>query len=425
MRTSVFFPLAIALAAIIRVFASLGQPIARFPDTIGYEFFRLFGPVNRIGPIPILYSLIHSDPARVATQILLGVAAWTWVALLMARTSQYPRIVLTFILLLGVSPQVVRYDLTILSESLGITFMVFAVASTINVQRQRSPLTVSIWLVSIFSCALTRPVHLWILAVVLAAPFIALVASRGKRANLSTAFLVFILLVGVLQVRANSSTSTLNFYTVLQDRVLRNDERFLWFQQHGMPTSVGMRDALGYDFAEQLPSDVAAIVDLPTGQQPPSLMRIGGVELARWVTEHGWKTYARFIGTHPQDSLSRITSLTNATLSPPNDDFLPLDNGPMIPRVLFGAWELWSLIGIGSLVVVFFKKPKEFTMLLAFAISGLGVYTISMLSSGIEHPRHAVTSAAALRLIACVSAVLALPCARQKANIDGSVVEPS
>ena len=46
-----------------------------------------------------------------------------------------------------------------------------------------------------------------------------------------------------------------------------------------------------------------------------------------------------------------------------------------------------------------------------------------MLTSGIEHPRHAVTSAAALRLIALIAIVLALPKAKQKATLDESVDE--
>jgi hypothetical protein len=221
-----------------------------------------------------------------------------------------------------------------------------------------------------------------------------------------------------LQLRANNSTSALNFYTVLQERVITNDSRFEWFTQQGMPVSPEMRDSTGYDFTEQFPSEVAAIIPLPEGQVPPTLMRVGGVPLAEWVQDNGWKTYAHYVLTHPADTFSRLTSLTNATLSPPNDDFLPLENGPMIPRVLFGSWELWSLLTAGALVVVFLKSRKDFLYLASMCATLIAVYATSLLASGIEHPRHSVTSAVALRLIAIVALVYALPRVRQNRELD-------
>ena len=331
--------------------------------------------------------------------------------------SRYSRTTLAAVLLLGLSPQIVRYDLAILSESLGISFMVLAVAASINVQQKRTPSSITLWIVSISLCATTRPVHLWILLVALIPPMWALITSRGRRVTTPTAILLIVLLAGILQMRENSNTSALNMYTVLQDRVITNDARFQWFSDNGMPISDGMRQATGYDYSGQLPDEVTNIIALPLGQQPPSLMRIGGAPLAQWVKNHGWQTYSRYVVTHPQDSLSRLTSLTNATLSPPNDDFLPLDSGPMIPRVLYGSWELWGTIGLCTTIFVFLKSRKHFALLVGLTFSSAGVYAISMLTSGIEHPRHAVTSAAALRLTTLVALVFAMPKPMQKAKL--------
>jgi hypothetical protein len=252
----------------------------------------------------------------------------------------------------------------------------------------------------------------------LAAPLWVLITSKGRRITVTTVITLMLLLIGFLQLHENSNTSALNFYTVLQDRIITNDARLKWFADHGMPVSNEIRQATGYDFAGQLPKEISDVIPLPVGQQPPSLMRVGGVALAQWVTADGWSTYIQYVATHPQDSLSRLTSLTNATLSPPNDDFLPLDNGPMIPRVLYGAWELWSAIGLGAIVIVFLKNRKAFSLFVGLTLSGFGVYAISMLTSGIEHPRHAVTSAVALRLIALSAIVIAMPKATQKAKLD-------
>lgn len=425
MRPSVFNSLAISLAFVIRIFASLGRPIARFPDSLGYETFRLFGSIDRFWPIPFLYSFVQSDTGRIALHVAFGSVAWTWCAHVLSKMSRYSRATLAAVLLLGLSPQIVRYDLAILSESLGISFMVLAVAASINVQQKRTPSSVTIWIVSISLCATTRPVHLWILFVALIPPMWALITSRGRRMTTSTAILLIVLLAGFLQMRENSNTSALNLYTVLQDRVITDDARFQWFSDNGMPISNGMRQATGYDYSGQIPDEVTNIIALPQGQQPPSLMRVGGTPLAQWVKNHGWQAYSRYVVTHPQDSLSRLTSLTNATLSPPNDDFLPLDSGPMIPRVLYGSWELWGMLGLCATFFVFLKSRKNFALLVGLTVSGAGVYAISMLTSGIEHPRHAVTSAAALRLIALVALVFAMPRAMQKAKLDAPDDEPA
>ena len=418
MRTTTFTPLAMFLAFAIRVLASIDRPIARFPDTAGYETFRFLGEIDRFWSVPFLYSLVDSDAGRVALQVGIATAAWSWCALILSRMSSYPRIVLTTVLLLGLSPQVVRYDLTLLSESLGISFFVFTIAASVNLRKNTSTFSAAIWLVSLALCVYTRPVHIWVLVVVLLPPLTTFIARRGRTISLTTVALLIISCGAFLQLRANSSTSALNFYTVLQERVITDDSRFDWFTQQGMPVSPGMRAATGYDFTDQFPTEVAAIIPLPEGQVPPTLMRVGGAPLAQWVQDNGWKTYAHYILTHPADTFSRLTSLTNATLSPPNDDFLPLENGPMIPRVLFGSWELWSLLTVGALAVVFLKSRRDFLFLASMSVTLLAVYATSVLASGIEHPRHSVTSAVALRLIAIVALVYALPRARQNRELD-------
>jgi hypothetical protein len=418
MRTPTFTPLAMFLAFAVRVLASVDRPIARFPDTAGYETFHFLGDIDRFWAVPFLYSLVDSDAGRVALQVVVAAAAWSWCALILSRMSRYTRAVLTAVLLLGLSPQVVRYDLALLSESLGISFFVLTIAASLNLRKNTNSFSVIIWLAGIALCVYTRPVHLWVLVIVLLPPVATFIARRGRTISLTSVALLIISCGAFLQLRANSSTSALNFYTVLQERVITDDSRFEWFTQQGMPISPGMRDATGYDFTDQFPPEVAAIIPLPEGQVPPTLMRVGGPPLAQWVQENGWKTYAHYVLTHPADTFSRLTSLTDATLSPPNDDFLPLENGPMIPRVLFGSWELWSLLTGGALVVVFLKSRRDFLLLASICITLIAVYATSLLTSGIEHPRHSVTSAVALRLLAIVALVYALPRATRNRELD-------
>jgi hypothetical protein len=423
MRTPTFTPLVIFLAFAIRVLACLDRPIARFPDTAGYETFHFLGDIDRFWSVPFFYSLIDNNVGRVTFQVAVATTAWSWCALLLSKMSRYPRTVLSAVLLLGISPQVVRYDLALLSESLGISFFVLTIAASLNVRKRKTAFATAVWLFSLTLCVYTRPVHLWVLLIVLLSPMLAFVNSRGRKVSLTTVILLIISCGALLQLRANSSTSALNLYTVLQERIITDDSRFEWFTQQGMPVSPGMRDAAGYDFVGQFPPEVSAIIPLPEGQQPPSLMRVGGVPLAQWVQDEGWKTYVHYVVAHPEDTFSRLTSLTNATLSPPNDDFLPLDNGPMIPRVLFGSWELWSLLTGSALVFVFLKSRRDFFFLAALSITLAAVYATALLTSGIEHPRHSVTSAVALRLICIVALVFALPKATQNQELDEHVDE--
>jgi hypothetical protein len=418
MRTSTFTPLAILLAFAIRVLASVDRPIARFPDTTGYESFHFLGEIDRFWSVPFLYALVESDAGRVALQVVVAATAWTWCALTLSTMSRYRRTVLATVLLLGLSPQVIRYDLALLSESFGISFLVLAITASLNLRKNANSASITVWLASLTLCAYTRPVHLWVLLVVLLPRLATFIARRGRQFSLTTVILLIILSGAILQLRANSSTSALNFYTVLQERVMTDDNRFAWFTQQGMPLSEGMRSATGYDYIDQLPSEVSAVIPLPQGQVPPTLMRVGGVPLAQWVKDDGWKTYTHYVLTHPTDTFSRMTSLTNATLSPPNDDFLPLQNGPMIPRVLFGSWELWSIITAGALLVVFLKRRKDFLFLSSMCIMLAAVYATTLLTSGIEHPRHSVTSAVALRLIAIVALVYVLPAATRNRELD-------
>ena len=162
MRTSTFTPLAIFLSLALRAVASLDRPIARFPDTTGYETFQFLGDIDRFWAVPFLYALVDTDVGRITLQTVIAATAWSWCALILSRMSRYPRAVLSTVLLLGVSPQVVRYDLALLSESLGISFFVLIIAASLNMRKNANPLSISVWLASVTLCAYTRPVHLWL-----------------------------------------------------------------------------------------------------------------------------------------------------------------------------------------------------------------------------------------------------------------------
>lgn len=423
MKKTNFFILMAVVSLIVRAAASLGRPIARFPDSEGYESLQLVGEIDRMWPVPLMYSLVQSDSARVLLQIAIGSAAWIWLGVVVSRITRWPRIAFMLILCVGLSPEIIRYDVTILSESLGISFAIWAFAMSLQLLTSPTRRIWLIWFVAMGFCAMTRPTHLLIPAVAVLPHVVRFIVSKGRRISLSAVALCVLLVVGAVQAQANSSTSHLNFYTVLAERVIVDNERYQWFVDRGMPDVQGAREAFGYDYPADLPQEVANIVQLPLGQHPPKLMRVGGASLAQWVTQDGWKTYVRYVVTHPTDTASRLTSLTGPTLSPPNGDFLPLDNGPMLPAFMFGSWQLWSVLYLAGTTLMFLRLSTRrlAQLFISFGVILVLMYAASTLTSGIEHPRHAVTAAVMLRVAGLTALLAALP--RSNASTDRDALD--
>jgi hypothetical protein len=402
-------PAALLAYAVVRATGIMGRPAGRFPDSEGWLSLTWWGENTRLWPVPALFTIAGSDGARIATQFVLGTAAWVFLALTLAATSRFPRTIGLATLAVGLTPQVTRWDLAILSESLSITFTVAAVALTVRLVRGTGGLVP--WIVVVSLVGLTRPTHVVVPVVIAAVCVVIAVRSRGSRLVFPALAFTTVAVWGVALVDGNAATSRLNVYTVIANDVAPSDERWTWFVERGMPDAPGAREATGYDFAGALPDDVAAIVELPVGQQPPALVRAGGVALAEWVRDHGVSTLTRWIATHPADVLTTVADRADATLSPPNDDFLPLETRDIWPRDLFGPWQVWVGAWSAALLVALLRgrAGREVRAIAGMAVAVAAVHVITMSYSGIEHQRHAATTAVAVRVVALASLALALP----------------
>lgn len=402
-------PVALVAYAVLRAGVVMGRPVARFPDTDGWLVLTWWGDNTRLWPVPALFTLAGSDGVRVAMQFALGTAAWAHLAITLSRVSRFPRTMGLATLALGLTPQVTRWDLAILSESLGITFSVVAVALTVRLARTEGSLIA--WLGAIALVGLTRPTQLIIVVACAAVCIVVALRSRGQRLVFPTLVLTVVSVWGAALVNDNAPTSRLNVYTVLANDVATSDERWSWFVGAGMPDVPGARDAVGYDFAGALPDDLAAIVDLPVGQQPPAIVRAGGVELAEWVRDHGISTLTRWAVTHPDDVLRVAATRADAVLSPPNDDFLPLETRTTWPRSVFGPWQVWVGAWAAAAVVAVLRRRagREVRAIASMGTAVAVVYLVTMTYSGIEHQRHGAAIAVAVRTVALASVALALP----------------
>jgi len=230
----------------------------------------------------------------------------------------------------------------------------------------------------------------------------------------------------LVQLNQNHAVSELNFFTVLQDRILNSDQRFAWFFAHGMPADQSMREDLSYIYREDLGSELLDYLQLPEGQQPTSAMLHGGLPLAKWVREDSMSTYGWFILSHPDDTLERVKELATSTLNPDDAGLLPLNNRALVPRFLFGSWQWWTLGAVASLFYLQWRRVRSRVA----AVVGVGLatcavwYSLIVVTSGIEHPLHVITVAVALRVVSLIAIVEALSTLATTSNEVETSVEP-
>lgn len=419
------FPItAIAVYFFLRMTASVGQPLGIFPDSQSYESLVFIGSSERFWAIPMFYSVFNNQDMRVLLQVCIGVFAWSCLALLLSQHTKYSRLVLCATLTLGLAPQVIRYDVAMLSESLGISFAVLLVTATVAISHSHSSMARIAWWLTLILVVFTRPTHLVVVALLLLIAIFRIARTRGSRGIPLAIAISCVFSWGLVQLMGNKPYSTLNFYTVLMDRVVTDQNRYDWFVQEGMPDIPEVQTSSGYDFAGQLDPALQKIIELPSGQQPPSIIRAGGVTLAQWVTADGWKTYAKYVVTHPSDSLQRLWELSSPTLAAQNDDFLPLKNGATFSRSLFMPWKIWAISGLFALAILALR-PRERTFALrtaGMALTTTVLYGATVLTAGIEHQRHAVTTAVLVRVLALIAIVAILP-ARSKQEVPGSLAD--
>ena len=407
--TPLYFLLCVSAYTIARFFVTSGKSPVLLPDSIGYEVLHFWGANTRFWSIPLAYAIADLNDNRVLLQSAIGCLAWTYLSYVIQSQSRFPRLIITATFLVGLTPQVVRFDVAILSESLGISFVVASVAAALQLSRHQNLLTWLVFLTTSTLAAFTRPTHLFILFVPTALLLARYIATRRKSPLLPLVAFLLLSLWGIQQLRGNAPTSNLNFYTILQQRIIKSDTEYKWFVEKGMPDIPGVRESRSYTFDYLLDENVAKIVQLPIGQQPPIIIANGGVSLAEWVRDHGWRTYFEFLREHPSHVVKQINRLVPPTLSPGNDKFLILDSRTVMPREVFGPWWLWAGLFSGSWMwaILIGSQRRQAYMLMTMFLTGVLVFLTVILCSAVEIQRHASSVAVLLRVLALAALALA------------------
>ena len=321
--------------AVVRIAGVVGVSPVRFNDSAGYMHVDLVRPSLRTWPVPLVYGLLGNDAIRVIAQAVIGCLCWILFAALATRDCRFPATLRAVVLLVGLAPQVTRFDSAILSESLAISSAVLLAATLIGVSRSRAwrvPALLA-WAFFVF----VRPENLVVGAVVGGAALLLVVLRR--RVPAAAAAVIIVGLVGLQYLGSVSTVRDLNMYTVLATRVMNDSARYAWFVERGMPNIPGIRYVDGYDYAVTVPRDIREYLHIPDEQDVPAIVPAGGMELARWVHTEAWRTYAHRLLTHPGETWDLVSSYLGPSLDARAHTFLPTTNRAIVPDWVFGKWQ--------------------------------------------------------------------------------------
>lgn len=412
----------LVLFALVRIVAVWGRPVARFPDTHGYESLNFFGSADRFWPVTLVYWLVRNDIARVVVQTGVQIVAVGFLATAVISLCGRKTWTGVMVLVFACTPQITRFDSAILSESLGLSYLALALGFGILAVTRPSTLRVIGAATGVALLAMTRSPQVFLLGV---ASLVALIAAlrAGTQRNVITA-MSFVLLTGwgFLQIHNNQSMSTLVFYTVLDDHIVHDPGVARWFADHGMPYNAAIEKSSGYLRPHEVPTDVLEYVDLPSGQMPLSLMRDGGMDLARWVKTQGWKTYGQYIATHPGWALRLVEKRADFMLNPADNTLLPLRPHIVVPRAVFGDYQWWCIAAafIATFAVIRRRRWTAVHNALVGSFATVLVwFAIVAHTSGLEHGRHAITVSVALRLLCIVAIAFSLTVSRTERDYRG------
>lgn len=284
-------PAIVVTAGILRVLAVIGQQPFVYVDSIDYETLDFSGGARRPWVTPLLYGLTERLPLRILLQAVIGAVCWTYLALVASTLATHRwvrRGILVSILGLSLTTTVTNWDTAMLSESLALSCSGFLFGALLRVAQLRTYgavlLALGAWLLWIF----TRQNHLVLGGLVVATLALVLVVQWRRSGSFDRvtgallAGIAVLSLVALLSYRENTEIVDFNLATVIGSRVLTDAGDLAWFVDEGMPVPV-----------ELVPGAPAS---------PEQLLADRGFE--SWLRSDGVRTYARFLVTHPWDTVT-------------------------------------------------------------------------------------------------------------------------
>ncbi len=285
-------PALLAGAAILRILAVIGQQAFVYVDSIDYETLDFSGGARRPWVTPLLYSLTDRLPLRILLQAVSGAACWSYLAVAASTLATQRRVrlgILAAILGLSLTTTVTNWDTAMLSESLALSCSALLIGTLLRVAQHRTLgavlLALGAWVLWIF----TRQNHLVLAGLVVVALAVVLVVRRlrdGSFDRIVGALLGGVAALSVLALvsyRENTEIVDFNLATVIGGRVLTDADDLAWFVDEGMPV----------------------LAEVPAGAPASPEQLLADADFERWLRRDGVRTYARYLVTHPWDTVTR------------------------------------------------------------------------------------------------------------------------
>jgi O-antigen ligase len=372
LRELVPWRLAVAVLAFagLRIYAGALDPHLT-PDTPAYEQLDFFGGAPRLWTVPLLYTVVTSDSLRVVAQLAIGVVAWSLLAIAVhwAVRDRFLRWAGTVtVLLLGLTPQVTKWDSILMSESLSISLLVLSIAGVLLVAQTRpTALQIACVLTAVLLWAFTRQINALTLVALL--PLLLLWFARRLNGRAAAALAVTLVLIAAWGGFATSRDQQIwkyNGIQVLVNRIVPDNDDLRYFKGRGLPT-------------------------------PPALFQEGGTfsgtasplwedaGFMAWIDAYWRDTYFAFLVRDPVATVTRplpdAQDLLSAGATLPDR---PVDHRTAVPppttELLWdsqGSGQLALLLAAGLLVVlaalrrgVSIRNWETPTLLLAMTVIG-------------------------------------------------------
>ena len=399
---------AIVAFAGYRVWQAFAGPPVGWNDSFDYQRSAVWAGI-RPPLVPAVLGLAGGATTFVTIQVAVGVAAWVILGLVASRLVPPDGrwLVVVVVLGFGSTSAVVRWDRSVLSESLAMSALaVLLAALLLFVDGPSSWWRVAALVGAGAVFASVKDAHVWVvwlLAVVLAVDTVVRGrGSTGVTAAIGLALCAGVFLGGSLSAhRADGPVAHAYFV-----RVFPYPNRIDWFAAHGMPDAGVVRDYAADTVARPGEARVVAIDPSDALVQPLVrwMQRDGARIYTQWLVEHPWTTI-----TEPFHDPERSFNFSDGDISvysPPGRTELDLVDVVLFPS----AFVVILLAAFGCAVGVCARLHRRawWWMVVAFGAIGVVHMLVAWHGDGMETTRHVSVANAQTRLCVLVAVVAAV-----------------
>ncbi|HEV2362496.1 MAG TPA: hypothetical protein VGS21_12405 [Acidimicrobiales bacterium] len=386
------------------------QDTASYEATAGMPFFsRGFLAGQRPPLSPLLWKLTGSLRSYDVAQTDISIAAFIVLAVVVGRLASRgaPRLVaFAAVLTIGSSLPVVMWDLSMLSETLALSFGGLSIASLLLVAERATPIRMTALALSAAGFALARDSDIATVGILGAGVLVVAVARRG-RAPLFKAVVLGSCLLSLAAITEGAALSSgrnqINVVNNYDARVFPDPGRVAWFAGHGMP------DAAYIDQLATHPShEDHAAPYIYLDESDPHVK-----DLVAWLDRTGARTYLLWLAENPVFVVSAPFEIPPEAFNFAGGDltFYQAPGGPVVPWLFAIVWNWWTALGLlgAACAAALWRRPwsnRVWRATLGLVAIGFASVIVSFQGDSQEITRHSIEARIWL-LLALVAAVAA------------------